>query len=303
VLERVIGDIMAINTKEIEKVISIVENNPQRLKNKYGNPGGLIDLSEDKREVIVIGDLHGSIENLKAIVSHEDNLKKLKKNKLIMIIIGDGMHNDQIGQMLEMESSLFVLEEIFTLISKFKDNIIYIRGNHDTFDSRLAKSAIKQGLEFKNYLLEHRGDDYVDKVNDFFESLPVYIIGNGFVITHGGPIRHGATREEIIDIIDSPDYYHQLIWNRLHEFRGTPNMKEYGEADIRKMNKRMGLDELTPFIVGHNPMWGTGDRTGIWKDIIGIKNHYIIYTNIGTKGPYLLINNGIIESKFAITEK
>ncbi len=143
---------MSINTKEIEKVISIVENNPYRLKNQYGDPGGLIDLSKDKRETIVIGDLHGSIENLKAIVAHENNAKKLKKNNLVVIIIGDGMHNDQVGQMLEMGTSLLVLEEIFSLFSKYRDNIIYIRGNHDTFDSRLAKSAIKQGLEFKNYL-------------------------------------------------------------------------------------------------------------------------------------------------------
>ncbi len=293
---------MVINAKEIKKIISVVGNNPYRIKNKYGDPGGLIDLSKDKKKVIVIGDLHGSIENLKAIVAHEDNAKKLKNNTLLLIIVGDGMHNDQIGQMLEMETSLLVLEEVFKLFTKYKDNIIYIRGNHDTFDSRLAKSAIKQGLEFKNYLLEHRGEAYVETVNDFFESLPVYIIGNGFVITHGGPIRFGATREEIINIVDSPDYYHQLIWNRLHEFRGTPSMKEYGEADIRKMNKRMGLSEMTPFIVGHNPMWGTGDRSGIWKDIIGIKNHYIVYTNIGTKGPYLLINNGEIQSKFAVTD-
>ncbi len=293
---------MAVSTKEIEKIISIVENNPNRLKNAYGDPGGLVDLSKDKKEVIVIGDLHGSIENLKAITEHEGNNKKLKKNTLTMIIIGDGVHNDQVGQMLEMESSLLVLEEVFRLFSKFKDNIIYIRGNHDTFDSRLAKSAIKQGLEFKNYLLKHRGEDYVNTVNDFFEALPVFIIGNGFVITHAGPVRHGATKKEIINIVDNPDFYHQLIWNRLHEFRGTPSLKEYGEDDIRKMNVKMGLPEMTPFIVGHNPMWGTGDRTGIWKDIIGIKNHYIIYSNIGTKGPYLLISNGEIKSKFAISE-
>ena len=166
----------------------------------------------------------------------------------------------------------------------------------------MAKSAIKQGLEFKNYLLEHRGEDYVAAVNDFFETLPVFIIGDGYAITHAGPVRYGATREEIINIVDYTDYYHQLIWNRLHEFRGTPSLKEYGEEDIRKMNKRMDLPEMTPFIVGHNPMWNTGDRTGIWKDIIGIKNHYIIYTNIATRGPYLLITNGEIMSKFAIAE-
>ncbi len=292
---------MAVSLKDIEKVISIVENNPDRIKNDYGDPGGLIDLSNQNHEIIIIGDLHGSIENLKAIVDHEDNRKKLKKNNLVLIIIGDGIHNDQVGQMLEMESSLLVLEEVFSLFIKYKDNIIYIRGNHDTFDSRLAKSAIKQGLEFKNHLIEHRGEAYVELVNKFFETLPVFVIGDGYAITHGGPVRHGATKAEIVNIVDNDDYYHQLIWNRIHEFRGTPSLKEYNEEDIRKMNKKMGLPEMTPFIVGHNPMWNTGDRTGIWKDILGFKNHYIIYSNIGTKGPYLLINDGEIKSKFAIT--
>jgi predicted phosphodiesterase len=292
---------MAVSVKEIEKVISTIENNPQRLKNDYGDPGGLIDLSKQNHELIVIGDLHGSIENLKAIVDHEDNKKKLKKDKLILLIIGDGVHNDQVGQMLEMDSSLLVLEEVFNLFLKYKDNIIYIRGNHDTFDSRLAKSAIKQGLEFKNHLLEHRGEQYVEKVNEFFESLPVFVIGRDYAITHGGPVRHGATKTEVINIVDNDDFYHQLIWNRLHEFRGTPSLKEYNEQDIRKMNIKMNLPELAPFIVGHNPMWTTGDRTGIWKDIIGIKNHYIIYTNIGTKGPYLLLSNSEVIPKFAIT--
>ena len=70
---------MAVSIKDIEKIISIVENNPHRIKNDYGDPGGLIDLSNHKKEIIIIGDLHGSIENLKAIVDHEDNRKKLKK--------------------------------------------------------------------------------------------------------------------------------------------------------------------------------------------------------------------------------
>ena len=99
---------MAVSIKEIEKVTSIVEENPQRIKNQYGDPGGLIDLSDQKKEIIIIGDLHGSIENLKAIVDHENNRKKLKKKSLILVIIGDSVHNDQVGQMLEMESSLLV---------------------------------------------------------------------------------------------------------------------------------------------------------------------------------------------------
>ncbi len=291
---------MSFKIDDIYKVVKIVENHSCRPKNDAGHPGGLIDLSKDKRSAIIIGDLHGAIENLEVII--EKNEYELKEDKTRIIIIGDGVHNDQTGHMLEMHTSLDVLEKIFKLTVKYQENIIYIRGNHDTFDARLAKSGIKQGLEFQNYLEEHRSEDYVDAVSKFFESLPVFVIGNGFIVTHGGPIRNGATKNEIINIEENPFFYHQLIWNRLHEFRGNPSNKEYGEEDIRSSLKKLKLPEDTPFIVGHNPMWSTGNHSGIWRDIIGIKNHIIIYTNIGTRAPYLKIENGTVTEKYGIQE-
>lgn len=287
---------MSVSVADINKVIAIVKNNKNRPIDRNGNPGGLLDLSGIKKEAIVIGDLHGAIDNLKKIINL--NSKKIKSGKSFVIILGDGEHNDQTGHMREMDTSLEVMEEIFSLILKYKENVIYIRGNHDTFDERLAKSGIKQGLEFKNYLLEHRGEKYVSAMENFFEALPYFIIGNKWVITHAGPIRGGATRDELINIYDNEDYRFQLTWNRLHEFRGTPNMKEYGEYDIRQMLKRLKLPEDTPFIVGHNPMWGTGNKTGIWRDIIGIKNHIILYCSIGSPAPYLTIYNGEIKEVF-----
>jgi len=294
---------MAIGYKDIERAITIINSNRFRPKNRYKNPGGLLDLSLVDKSVLVIGDLHGSIENLKAIINHNDNRKEIEKEESLLVILGDGMHNDQTGHMREMDSSLEVFEELINLICTYEEKVLYLRGNHDTFEERLAKSAIKQGLEFKHYLLDHRGEDYVEAVERFFECLPVFIIGKGYVITHAGPVRYGATRQEIIDIADHPDYYYQLMWNRLHEFRGTPSLKEYGEEDIRKMLVKLGLPQDTPFIVGHNPMWHTGNKTGIWRDIIGIKNHIIIYSNIGTRGPYLRIRDGKIEEYFAIPEE
>ena len=230
---------MSINEDQIYKVIEIVKKNSHRLKNSNGNPGGMIDLQSVKKPVLIVGDLHGAIDNLKAIIEHDDNKEKLRKGEIILVIIGDGMHNDQTGQMMEMQSSLLVLEEIYSLILKYKESVLYIRGNHDTFEERLAKSAIKQGLEFRNYLEKHRGEAYIEATSDFFESLPLLILGEKLVITHAGPIRNGASRQEIIDIEDNPDYYHQLIWNRLHEFRGTPSSKEYDESDIRKMIEKL----------------------------------------------------------------
>ncbi|MBI9105240.1 MAG: metallophosphoesterase [Spirochaetales bacterium] len=291
---------MSIKEEEIYKVVDIVRKNRYRIPNSYGNPGGLIDLLNVDKPVLVIGDLHGAIDNLISIVEHEDNIQRLKNGEIILIIIGDGMHNDQTGQMREMQSSLLVLEEVYRLILEYKESVLYIRGNHDTFEERLAKSSIQQGLEFRNYLLEHRSESYIEATSEFFDSLPFMILGEKYIITHAGPIRNGASRHEIIDIEDNPDYVHQLVWNRLHEFRGTPSLKEYDERDIRKMIEKLKMPDDSFFIVGHNPMWSTGDKTGIWRDIIGIKNHIIIYTNIPTRGPYLYIENGTVTEKFAI---
>lgn len=294
---------MSISVSEIKQATKAVNNYPSRPKDSQGRPGGLLDFSKDDRPAIVIGDLHGAVDNLHKIVQHEDNLERIKGGNLRLIIIGDGVHNDQTGQMKEMESSLEVISEIFRLINSYPKNVIYIRGNHDTFDQYLAKSAIKQGLEFRLHMEAEWGEEHVEAVEEFFESLPMFIIGKGYVITHAGPIRHGCSRQELIDIKDNQDYYRQLMWNRLHEFRGTPSLKEYDESDIRAMLEKLGLAWDTPFIVGHNPMWHTGDRSGVWRDIIGIKNHIIIYSNLQTNAPYLIIENGSIEERYAISQQ
>lgn len=294
---------MSMNVDDIQKVISILGRNPHRPKSRSGEPGGLLDYADDDRPVLIIGDLHGAIDNLRAIFDHEQNRERVGRGELLVIILGDGVHNDQTGQMKEMDSSLQVLEEVFRLILEYGQNVIYVRGNHDTFNPNLTKSAVKQGLELQLHLERERGAEYVKAVDAFFDALPMFVIGNGFVLTHAGPVRRGCTRQELIDIKASPDHYHQLLWNRLHEFRGTPSLKEYGEKDIRLMLECLHLPPDTPFIVGHNPMWWTGNDTGIWRDIIGIKNHIIIYSNLQTRGPYLLIEKGQIQERYAVSQQ
>ena len=294
---------MSITIDDINKATGICKKNKYRQTNSYNRPGGLVDVSMFEKPIIVIGDLHGSIENLDAIMKDDGNKQKVKNCESLLIIVGDGMHNDQTGEMLEMDTSLAVLERLIELICELEDNIIYIKGNHDSFDERVAKSGIRQGYEFKKFLLELRGDDFVESLHDFFESLPQFIIGSGFVVTHAGPIRRGATREELIDIENNHDYIRQLMWNRVHEFRGNPSLKEYDGNDIHKMLEKLKLPDDTYFIVGHNPLWQTGNTTGIWQNVTGIKNHIIIISNRQTNGPYLLISKGIVVEKFAIDNK
>lgn len=287
------------SAKKAVKIMNAIQNRP---KDKKGKPGGLVHIP-DNLIPIIIGDIHGADNNLKAIVNHEDNFERLNNNKAILVILGDILHNDQVGQMMEMQSSLDSLEYLLDLIAQFPDNIIYIRGNHDTFDERLKKSGISQGLEFKNFLLKKTDQKCVSEIEEFFEILPMFIIGNGYVITHAGPVRRGVTKEEIIDIYYDTNGYMQLMWNRIHEFRGNPSLKEYSEDDIKSMLQKLKLPSKTHFIVGHNPLWNTGETSGIWMNVLGIKNHHIIYSNKQTLAPYLIFENNELKKKFAIKSK
>jgi predicted phosphodiesterase len=285
--------------KSVTKIVKSYKNRPL---DREGNPGGLINLP-DNCTTLVVGDLHGAVGNLKAIINDGTNAKDLANGKCYLVITGDALHNDQTGKMLEMKSSLDSLEYLFTIMNKYPGKVIYIRGNHDTFDERLSKSGIRQGVEFRNYLAENTNEACVVEVEKFFEILPLCVIGKGFIITHAGPVKRGITKEELININEDKNSYMQLLWNRLHEFRGNPSIKEYDEDDIRKMLEKLKLPSSTHFIVGHNPLWNTGEKNGVWMNVLGIKNHHIIYSNLQTPAPYFIIKNGEIKVKYAIQAK
>jgi len=285
----------------VKYVIDLVNSTPGRLKDNTKKPGGLIMFPDNLRPII-IGDLHANIEHLKFILDHDNNRADLESGKAACIFIGDVLHDDRTGYMKQMESSLFMLDELFDVYYTYPGRVYYIRGNHDSFDEQLSKSGILQGLELKKLLLENKGKLYVDAIQAFFDALPYFVIGQGWVITHAGPPRGGLVREELINIRQYPEKAHQLMWNRVNEFHGNSSLKEYGEKDLRLALDFLDLPAMTHFIVGHNPMWNDGNKTGLWLDVIGIKNHHIIYSGSGSMAPYFTVENGKLVYKMAKKE-
>jgi len=282
----------------VEKVIALVNSMPGRLANAEGNPGGLIVFPKELRP-IVIGDLHANRENLVKILDHENNRADLDSGKAACIFLGDVLHDDRTGHMKEMKSSVEILDDLFQVFLRYPGRVYYIRGNHDSFDERLRKSGICQGTECKNEMLAAKGRDYVEAVDRFFSSLPVFVIGQSFVITHAGPPRGGLVRDEIININKYPEKLHQLQWNRVNEFHGNPSLKEYGEKDLRLVLDLLDLPPDTHFIVGHNPLWNDGNQIGVWLNVIGIKNHHILYSGSGSMAPYFTVENDQLVCKTA----
>jgi len=283
----------------VRYVIDCINNLPGRLADDEGKPGGLVLFPQDKKPII-IGDLHANVENLQKILDHGTNREDLEKKEAACIFLGDILHDDRTGYMKDMKSSVAILDVLFELFVQYPGQIYYIRGNHDSFDERLRKSGISQGVEFKKELIAQKGEAYAEAVGDFFESLPVFIIGEGFVITHAGPPRGGVVREELINIKKYPEKLHQLLWNRVNEFHGNPSLKEYGEKDIRLCLELLGLPLDSHFIVGHTPLWNDGNETGVWMNVIGIKNHHILYSGSGSRAPYFTFEEGNLVVHFAI---
>ncbi|MBT4643906.1 MAG: metallophosphoesterase [Deltaproteobacteria bacterium] len=264
--------------------------------NTNKKPGGLLEFPEDdNREVIIVGDLHANKQNLKAILMDSQNLYKLKQNKVIMIFLGDSVHDERVGHLQEMDTSIEIMDIIIHLINDYPDNVFYLLGNHDTFSELLGKSGIKQGLAYHNAVQETRGKDYVNLMQTFYNSLPVFVIHKHFLAVHAGPVRGGIYRDELIDIrgAESGPLLRQLTWNRLNETRSSPSKKEYGPDDLDRQRAALGCSKEHPFIVGHNPMWKWGTDDSVWVDILDSKNHVILYSNLVDKSTYLTFNNSL----------
>jgi hypothetical protein len=286
----------------VERAIEVSGAWPGRPIDSDRRPGGLIEFPPNLRPII-IGDLHANLDNLIAIIDYGSNREDFEEGRAALVFVGDSVHDDRTGHMMEMASSVEILEYILRLIAEHPRSVYYIRGNHDTFDERLRKSGIAQGLEFKKALVAAEGPDYLAAVQRFFDSLPMFIIGPGFAITHAGPPRGGLVREELIDIKRYPEKYHQLMWNRVNEFHGNPSPKEYGEKDLRLVIEQLDLPPETIFIVGHNPLWSDGNKTGVWLNVIGMKNHHIIYSGSGSRAPFFTTENGELVVKLAINQQ
>jgi predicted phosphodiesterase len=255
-----------------------------------GSPGGLIEFPRsEKREFIIVGDLHGNHKNLRAILKDSGNSEKLGKNKAVLIILGDALHNDKTGFAYEMDSSLETMDLIISLINTYPGNVIYILGNHDSLGPELSKHGIQQGLLYRDALLGARGPQYVSLMQEFFDALPLFVLHRYFLATHAGPVRGGITRTELINVRHFENYLWQLTWNRLNETRSTPSMKEYGPEDLDEMRRLLGCPSNIPVFVGHNPMWIWGDEDSIWIDALGTHNHVILYDTLETKCPYISV--------------
>lgn len=245
------------------------------------SPGSLLELPDELPPVIV-GDLHGQVDNLLKILTENCLIQALQNNKAILCILGDAAHSENANEMENMDSSILIMDLILSLKRALPSNVFYIRGNHDSFSPDLFKNGIPQGILMKKALMERRGPQYVEAMQNFYDLLPYLIISKSFIGIHAGPPRSEVKKQKIINLDKTSQIARDLTNNRL---KRPYYLSGYGKSEIKFLRKLFELPKSTPIIVGHTPLDPFGS---IWRNVGGIKNHHIVYSS-HQKGPGFFI--------------
>ena len=269
---------------QIKAVNELLSKESRREKDAQGEAGALIDLPENTANVIV-GDLHAQIDNLLKVLSENHFLSSMEQGTATLVILGDAVHSEIDGQLEEMDSSILMMDLIFSLKLRFPDNVFYLRGNHDSFDSEISKNGVPQGVVFRRRLLELRGEKYTREMERYFDLLPYIAKADAFVACHAGPPGREMTYDEIVNLRHTPKRAHEVITSRLKR----PNKPGgYSKGDVKRFRKGLGAVKRTPLIVGHTPLSSHGS---IWLNVGEIKDHHILYSG-NPQGPGIFLNVG-----------
>lgn len=256
----------------IRKVNAILDKEALRTNNKQGRPGGVLEFPEVAR-VVIVGDLHGKPDNLLVILTQNGILEALEDRKISMLIIGDAVHPEGEVPLDEMESSLATMDLIFLLKVHFPEQVFYLRGNHDSFSSDIAKGGIPQGMLWKKALINTRGKKYLKEMKRLYQRLPYIAFSKHFITCHAAPPTSPANLDDLINIHSNKALIEEIINNRMLT---SNRMSGYTKKHVKRFRKCLGVSKSTQLIVGHTVY--SSDET-LWEDVGGIKNHTVIYSS------------------------
>ncbi len=281
------GNIEPLKTEDalscINQVNEYLIEEPGRASNSEGKPGAILHLPESSN-TIIIGDLHGQVDNFLKILTENCTTHKLRKKIASIVILGDAIHSEIAGEMENMESSMLLMDIILKLKSAYPGQIHYLRGNHDSFAPSIAKNGILQGILFYEYLKEKRGEAYTRAMETFWERIPYIVTSPSFFACHAGPPRKKYNKKDLINLGSNSLLAEEILTNRV-ERPGT--LKGYSKNDVKRFRTTLGMAKGTPLIVGHTPL---DPFASSWTSAGGIKNHHIIYS-AHTQGPSLYIRS------------
>ena len=201
-----------------EEVFNILEKEDKRAQSHGKKDAAFVKVKNDKK-VMIIGDMHGNLEALLCIPVAE---KILQEGGLVVTL------GDMIDQHISFgpELALRCLYEVLNLKKKYPDNVVVLRGNHESYfnHSRMGYSIDKEHC-----------DEIVRKC---VKCLPLACMvennGKKFFCVHGGiceDMYKNHSEEDNLGLEKFEDLTHsntinfQVLWNCFRD-KGTSCRKK-----------------------------------------------------------------------------
>ncbi|MBN1245964.1 metallophosphoesterase [Candidatus Bathyarchaeota archaeon] len=227
-------------------LVETVENVISLLRGESGKIGNLtiserLVKLEPAGEALVIGDLHGDLESLTGILKNSDFMQKMSRRKdATLIFLGD--YGDRGA------SSAEVYYTVLRLKLAFPEQIVLLRGNHESPDDLMA-SPHDLPTQFQARFKENWTAAY-SKVRELFAYLyNAVLVDERYLLVHGGLSPDITTAQDLAHAhLTHPEkeFLEDLLWSDpndtvktvLHSPRGAGKLfgKSVSEKVLRKLN-------------------------------------------------------------------
>ncbi len=193
--------------EEVDATIKVLENEKKIGSIQNGIIKGSLVEIQDPDNLVVIGDVHGDMESLRAIMHDINHQKFLSDPNNKMIFLGDYIDRGS--------NSAGVLRTVFYLKREYPNSVILLCGNHEAIDKYYCATHTFPN-ELSSRFEEMSGTIY-DKVFSLFRLLPkVVIIKDRLLLIHGG-IPTCVSENEFCDAVSQDNLdekiAEELLWN------------------------------------------------------------------------------------------
>ena len=224
----------------VTAAINVLEDENQSVRPDAvdDSPGGIIHLFHDI-PTIIVPDIHARKQLLKALIelrTEERSFFELMDAKELQVVcVGDGFHSELNGKERwqaaykeyekgyrkhkhidgEMIDCLGLMEMVMALKVAYPDNFHFLKGNHENIKNEETggdhpfRKFVMEGDMVKTWVQQFMGDSFLQKYSLFEKRLPLFAIGENFLISHAEP-KSFFELDEITNY--HPETIHGLTW-------------------------------------------------------------------------------------------
>ncbi|UCE15663.1 MAG: metallophosphoesterase [Candidatus Bathyarchaeota archaeon] len=239
-----------------DELLQVIKDVTQLLTKEAGRVGSLeitgrLISVPPKDEIIVVGDIHGSLESLVHVLRSSDFMKKTRRDEeLFLVFLGDygdrGLYSPEVYYM------------VLKLKEMFPQKVVLMRGNHEGPNDLLAHP---HDLPIHlNRKFGEAGATVYTKLRELFDQLyNAVIVENRCVLLHGGMPSKASTIEDLAYAHEKhPHETHleEILWSDPNDAiketypspRGAGRL--FGKNVTEKLLKMLNVKIL---IRGHEP--------------------------------------------------